>query len=63
MLLKVWEKLVVESLSKTSSIVQISITDGVIDKSEAFLDGMVEIYNEDAEDKNFIAENTFVHRK
>jgi hypothetical protein len=29
------EKLVVESLSKTSSIVQISITDGVIDKSEA----------------------------
>jgi capsular exopolysaccharide synthesis family protein len=53
------EKLIVSSLSKTSSVVEVSITDGVIAKSEEFLDNMIQTYNADAaEDKNYIAENT-----
>jgi capsular exopolysaccharide synthesis family protein len=53
------EKLEVTSLSKTSSVVDIAITDGVIDKAELFLDTMIQIYNDDAaDDKNFISENT-----
>ncbi|WP_281310496.1 GumC family protein [Flavobacterium flavigenum] len=53
------ERLKVESISKTSSVVNISITDPVQKKAEDFLNNMIKIYNKDAaEDKNFISENT-----
>jgi tyrosine-protein kinase Etk/Wzc len=53
------ERLKVEPISKTSSVVSVSITDPVIEKSEAFLNNLIQIYNEDAAaDKNFISENT-----
>ncbi|MFV8322660.1 GumC family protein [Flavobacterium sp. LB3P21] len=53
------KQLKVESISKTSSVVEISITNPVIKKAEAFLDNMIQIYNDDAAaDKNFISENT-----
>ncbi|WP_417940025.1 GumC family protein [Flavobacterium sp. RS13.1] len=52
-------RLKVEPISKTSSVVNVSITDPVQKKAEDFLDTMIQIYNEDAaEDKNFISENT-----
>lgn len=52
-------KLKVVPLSKTSSVVNVSITDPVKEKAEDFLNNMIQIYNEDAaEDKNFISENT-----
>ena len=52
-------RLKVEPISKTSSVVAISITDPVVEKSENFLNNLVTIYNEDAAaDKNFISENT-----
>ena len=52
-------RLKVESISKTSSVVNVSITDPVQKKAEDFLDKMIQNYNEDAaEDKNFISENT-----
>jgi tyrosine-protein kinase Etk/Wzc len=52
-------RLNVEPISKTSSVVSISIIDPVQKKAEDFLDNMIQIYNEDAaEDKNFISENT-----
>jgi tyrosine-protein kinase Etk/Wzc len=51
----------ISSISKTSSVVQISITDAVVNRAEAFLDNIVQIYNEDAAaDKNFISENTSI---
>jgi tyrosine-protein kinase Etk/Wzc len=47
------------SVSKSSSVVEISVKDPVISRAEAFLDNMIQIYNEDAAaDKNFISENT-----
>jgi len=53
------ERLKVEPISKTSSVVAVSITDPVVEKSEAFLNNLIQIYNEDAAaDKNFISENT-----
>jgi tyrosine-protein kinase Etk/Wzc len=53
------QKLKVDPISKTSSVVSISISDPVSKKAEEFLDTMIQIYNEDAaEDKNFISENT-----
>ncbi|KIA85284.1 polysaccharide biosynthesis tyrosine autokinase [Flavobacterium sp. AED] len=53
------KELKVESISKTSSVVTVSITNSAVKKAEAFLDNMIQIYNEDAaEDKNFISENT-----
>ena len=53
------KKLKVESISKTSSVVSISVSDPVKKKAEDLLDTMIRIYNEDAaEDKNFISENT-----
>lgn len=53
------KKLKVEPISKTSSVVNISISDPVAKKAEDFLDNMIQIYNENAaEDKNFISENT-----
>lgn len=49
----------VEPISKTSSVVNISITDPVQRRAEVFLDNMIQIYNQDAaQDKNFISENT-----
>lgn len=52
-------RLKVKPISKTSSIVAISITDPVVKKAEAFLDNLIQIYNEDAAaDKTFISENT-----
>ncbi|MDR7210663.1 polysaccharide biosynthesis tyrosine autokinase [Flavobacterium piscis] len=52
-------KLKVVPQSKTSSVVNISITDPVQEKAEDFLNNMIQIYNQDAaEDKNFISENT-----
>jgi tyrosine-protein kinase Etk/Wzc len=52
-------RLKVEPISKTSSVVAISITDPIVEKSEAFLDKLIQVYNEDATaDKNFISENT-----
>lgn len=52
-------RLNVTPLSKTSSIVELSIVDPVLEKAELFLDNLVQNYNEDAAaDKNFISENT-----
>jgi len=51
--------LTVESLSKTSSIVNLSMTNPVAEKAEDFLNELVAIYNEEAiKDKNMISENT-----
>ena len=52
-------RLKVTSISKTSSVVEISITDPVIKRAEDFLDNLIQIYNEDAAaDKSYISENT-----
>ena len=52
-------RLKVNPVSKTSSVVEISITDPIIKRAEDFLDKMIQIYNDDAAaDKNFISENT-----
>ncbi len=52
-------RLQVEPISKTSSVVNVSISDPVPNKAEDFLDALIQIYNEDAAaDKNFISENT-----
>lgn len=49
----------VNPISKTSSVVEISITDPIVKRAEVFLDKMIQIYNADAAaDKNFISENT-----
>ncbi len=53
------ERLTVNSISKTSSVVEIVIKDPVVRKAEDFLDNLIAIYNNNAAtDKNFIAENT-----
>ncbi|MBF2708194.1 GumC family protein [Flavobacterium soyangense] len=53
------EKLEVTSISKTSSVVSISLNDAVVNKAEDFLNNLIQIYNEDAAaDKNFISEST-----
>ncbi|WP_264553800.1 GumC family protein [Flavobacterium sp. N2038] len=53
------KKMKVEPINKTSSVVNISISDPVSKKAEAFLDNMIEIYNENAaDDKNSISETT-----
>ena len=52
-------RLIVAPLSKTSSIVELSLVDPVLEKAEDFLDNLVQNYNaEAAADKNFISENT-----
>ena len=49
----------INSVSKTSSVVEISVKDPVVNRAEDFLDNMIQIYNENAAaDKNFISENT-----
>lgn len=52
-------RLNVDAISKTSSVVIVSIVDPVVKKAELFLDHLIQIYNEDAAaDKSFISENT-----
>lgn len=52
-------KLTVNPINKSSSIVQVSMVDPLIKRSEYFLNNMIKIYNEAAaEDKNFISQNT-----
>lgn len=52
-------RLMVNPLSKNTSVIELSLTDPVKEKSEDFLDALVRMYNEDAiADKNFISENT-----
>lgn len=47
------------TLSKYTSIVEMSIVDPVLYRAEDFLNALIQNYNNDAiEDKNFIAENT-----
>lgn len=49
----------VNSISKTSSVLELVLIDPVVSKSELFLDHLVEIYNENAvENKNLISGNT-----
>jgi tyrosine-protein kinase Etk/Wzc len=52
-------RLNVNPLSKTSSVVELSLVDPVYEKAEVFLNNLIEIYNQDAiTDKNQISENT-----
>jgi tyrosine-protein kinase Etk/Wzc len=52
-------RLKVNPVSKMSSVVEISITDPVTSRAEAFLDNLIQIYNADAAaDKSYISENT-----
>jgi len=54
-------RLKVEPVSKTSSVVALSITSPVIKRAEDFLNNLTVIYNEDAAaDKNFISEKTSI---
>ena len=54
-------RLKVEPVSKTSSVVLLSINGPVIKRTEDFLNNLTQIYNENAAaDKNFISENTSV---
>jgi tyrosine-protein kinase Etk/Wzc len=49
----------VNPISKTSSVVGITFVDSSTKRAEIFLDTMIEIYNDDAAaDKNFISDNT-----
>ena len=49
----------VNPISKTSSVVEISMTDPIVKRAEVFLNKLIQIYNDDAAaDKNFISENT-----
>lgn len=49
----------VEPISKTTSVVTLTLTDEIPQKAADFLNAMVEIYNQDAiDDKNFISKNT-----
>lgn len=53
------ERLNVVPLSKTSDIVELSLTDPVLERAEFFLNNLVQNYNTEAiADKNFISENT-----
>ncbi|WP_281336384.1 GumC family protein [Flavobacterium eburneipallidum] len=53
------QRLNVDPISKTSSVVSVSIVDPVSKKAEVFLDNLIKNYNEDAAaDKSFISENT-----
>jgi len=52
-------RLKVNPVSKTSSVVEISITDPIVKRAEVFLDKLIQIYNDvAAADKNYISENT-----
>jgi tyrosine-protein kinase Etk/Wzc len=52
-------RLNVNPLSKTSSVVELSLIDPVYEKAEIFINNLIRIYNQDAiTDKNQISENT-----
>jgi capsular exopolysaccharide synthesis family protein len=52
-------RLKINPVSKTSSVVEISITDPIVKRAEVFLNKLIQIYNDAAAaDKNFISENT-----
>ncbi len=52
-------RLMVNALSKNTSVIELSLTDPVKEMAEDFLNALVRMYNEDAiADKNFISENT-----
>lgn len=52
-------RLLINPVSKSSNILELSITDPLVEKAEDFLDELVSIYNENAiKDKNAISENT-----
>jgi len=52
-------RLTVNPISKTTSVVELSLTDPIKEKAEHFLNNLVEIYNQEAvEDKNMISEST-----
>jgi tyrosine-protein kinase Etk/Wzc len=52
-------RLKINPVSKTSSVVEISITDPITNRAEDFLDNLIKIYNEEAAtDKSFISEST-----
>jgi tyrosine-protein kinase Etk/Wzc len=52
-------RLEVSPISKTSSVVTVSLKDPLVNKAENFLNTLIKIYNDDAAaDKNFISENT-----
>jgi tyrosine-protein kinase Etk/Wzc len=54
-----FDRIEVAPISKTSSVVGITLTDSKPKRAEVFLDTMIEIYNAAAAaDKNFISENT-----
>jgi capsular exopolysaccharide synthesis family protein len=49
----------VNSISKTSSVVSITLVDSSTKRAEVFLDTLIKIYNDDAaSDKNYISDNT-----
>jgi uncharacterized protein involved in exopolysaccharide biosynthesis len=52
------KRLTVKINNDKTSIVAISITDPTVKKAEVFLDNLIQIYNEDVEDKSFISDNT-----
>ena len=53
------ERLAIESISKTSSVVTLSYTGPIVERAELFLNTLVKLYNQDAaDDKNVISENT-----
>lgn len=52
-------RLKINPVSKTSSVVEVSISDPLTNRAEDFLDNLIQIYNEDAAaDKSYISENT-----
>jgi len=52
-------RLNINPMSKTSSVVELSLVDPVFEKAEIFLNQLIQIYNQDAiNDKNQISENT-----
>jgi tyrosine-protein kinase Etk/Wzc len=54
-----FNRIEVTPISKTSSVVGITLIDSSTKRAELFLDTLIEIYNDDAAaDKNFISDNT-----
>ncbi len=52
-------RLIIGTVGKNTSVVELSLTDPVKEKAEAIIDEIVKQYNEDAiEDKNYISRNT-----
>jgi uncharacterized protein involved in exopolysaccharide biosynthesis len=52
-------RITVAALNKNSSVVELTLNDGVGEKAEDLLNSIIEIYNQDAiDDKNYISKNT-----